>query len=180
MQLELAEREKTAKFLKTVRSPEDHNSCKQDWSMSAEGQAVTTRMFSGMEGKSGDELQKHMEKVGAEVEKAIAARCGPDPAKYNEVWAAQQSRDALGRASDQFSKEDYAYHAWKEWVLQFCDHVEKLKKEPDAALKLARIKDEGLRIPGQGSGIYFVYAASEANQLLENCDSLLPLVKATI
>jgi len=39
--------------------------------------------------------------------------------------------------------------------------------------------DEGLRIPGYGTGIYYVYTASEAKELIENCDSLMPLLEAT-
>jgi hypothetical protein len=181
MEYELAEREKATKFLKTVKSTEAYNQCKLDWTMSDDGQALSQRYLSGMEGKSGEALQKHVETVGTEMEKAIAAKCGPDPGRYNQGWAAQQSREALGRASDQFAKgEDYAYHTWKEWVVEFCNYIEKLKQEPDAAQKLAKIKDEGLRIPGHGTGIYYVYTASEANQLLENCDSLMPLIQATL
>jgi hypothetical protein len=181
MQLEIAEREQTAKFLKTVKSPEAYNKCKQDWIMSPEGQNFSSNFMSGLEGKSSEELQKHMTKMGEEMEKAMAAKCGPDPGKYNEHWAAQQSRAALGKASDQFAKgDDYAYHNWKEWITEFCNYIEKLKKEPDAEKQLAKIKDEGLRIPGVGTGIYFVYTASEANELLEKCDSLMPLIQATI
>ena len=121
-----------------------------------------------------------MEDVGRETEKSLAAKCGPDPTTFNEGWRAEKIREALGKASDQFAEDDYAYHTWKEWVLEFCNYIEKLKKEPDAAQKLAKIKDEGLRIPGQGTGIYYVYTASEANSLLENCDSLMPLIQATI
>lgn len=181
MQFEIEERDKVAKFMKTVKPHEAYEKCKLDWSMSAEGQSLSMKMFEGTEGKSAEELQKHIEKVAPEIEKSVAAKCGPDPSKFNEGWVAQQSREALGKASDQFAKgDDYAYHVWKEWIMEFCNYIEKLKKEPDAAQKLAKIKDEGLRIPGVGTGIYFVYTASEANQLLENCDSLMPLIKATI
>jgi hypothetical protein len=181
MEYELAEREKSAKFLKTVKPKDVYEKCKMDWLMSPAGQEVSTRMMSGIEGQSSEEMRAHMQKVGEEMEEVLAARCGPNPGKYNEHWAAQQSREALGRASDQFAKgDDHAYHIWKEWVTEFCDYIEKLKKEPDAEQKLAKIRDEGLRIPGVGTGIYFVYTASEANQLLETCDSLMPLIRATI
>ena len=180
MQLEIAERERAAKFLATVKSKEAYQKCRQDWLLSAEGQKHSQAYISGMEGKSGEALQKHVETVAAEMEKALTAKCGPDPDKYNESWKYQQAREALGRASDQFAKgDDYAYQSWKEWIVEFCKYIEKLKKEPDAAQKIAKIKDEGLRIPGQGTGIYFVYTATEANQLLENCDSLMPLIEAT-
>lgn len=179
MQLEIAEREKAAKFLATVKSSDAFNKCKTDWAMSSEGQAASQAFLGGMEGKSQEELQKHYEKHGAEMEKQIQAKCGPDPAKYNENWKAEQARIALGRASDQFAEDDYAYHTWKEWVAEFCRYIEKLKKEPDWKQKEAKILDEGLRIHTYG-GNHYVYTATEAKHLLENCDTLMPLIEATI
>lgn len=189
MQYEIAEREKAAKFLASLKSKEDYQKCHMDWVMSSEGQAVSQRYAAAMDGiKTSEDMQKKLSPIAAEMEKAIETKCGPDPGKYGEGWKAQQSRDALGRASDDFAKgqglepgtEDYAYNAWKEWVAEFCHYLEKLKKDPDYKNKLAKMLDEGLRIPGQGQGIYFVYTASEAKDLIENCDALMPLIEATI
>lgn len=180
MQMEIAEREKTVKFLATVKPKDVYAQCYTEWATSEAGQAHIAKMTSGMEGKTAEEMQKHMEVVGKEMQKALEAKCGPDPNTYNESWRDQQAREALGRASDNFLKDDYAYHIWKEWVAEFCNYIEKLKKEPDAAQKIARIKDEGLRIPGTGTGIYYVYTASESTQLLEQCEALMPLIKDTI
>jgi hypothetical protein len=180
MELEVAERARVTKFLATVKPPEAYNTCKQEWVMSDAGQKVSQKYIEGMNGKSGAELQKHIETVGAEMQKGLDQHCGPDPGHYNQGWASQQIRDALGRASDQFAEDDYAYATWKEWVTEFCKYIEALKKQPDAAQKIAKLKDEGLRIPGTGAGIYYVYTASEANALLEQCDSLMPLIQATL
>jgi len=180
LQTELAERERVTKFLASLKSPEAYNKCKTEWMMSAEGQKLGQRYLEGMTGKSGDALQKHVETVGVEMEKAIEKSCGPDPGHYNQGWASQQTRDAIGKASDEFAEDDYAYATWKEWVLEFCSYVAELKKQPDAAQKIAKIKDEGLRIPGSGTGIYYVYTASEANALLDQCESLVPLIQATL
>ena len=189
MEYELAERDKAAKFLKTVKSKEDYQKCHMDWVMSSEGQALSQRYASAMDGvKSTEEMQKKMGPIAEQMEKAIAAKCGPDPDKYGPSWAGEQARLALGRASDDFAKgqgleagtEDYAYGAWKEWVAEFCHYLEKLKKDPDYKQKLAKILDEGLRIPGSGQGIYWVYTASEAKDLIENCDALMPLIEATM
>ena len=180
MEMEIAERQKAAKFLATVKSDEAYNKCKTDWAMSSEGQAQSQKLLGGMEGKSQEELQKHFETVGTEMEKLITAKCGPDPAKYNDNWKAQQAREALGRASDQFAKgDDYAYGTWKEWVAEFCKYIEKLKKESDWKQKEAKMLDEGLRIHTYG-GNHYVYTASEVKQMLENCDTLMPLIEATI
>jgi hypothetical protein len=189
MQLEIAERERAAKFLATVKTPEAYNKCKMDWMTSTEGQKVSQQYMDAIgAAKSSEDMQKAAAAVGPMMEKKLEEKCGPDPSKYNESWKANQAREALGKASDEFSKgqglapgtEDYAYGSWKEWVAEFCHYLEKLKKDPDYKTKLAKILDEGLRIPGQGTGVYWVYTASEAKYLIENCDALMPLIEATI
>jgi hypothetical protein len=181
MELEIAEREKAKKFLATVKTPEAYDKCKTDWMMSPDGQKVSKEYMDAVGSvKTSEDMQKVAETIGPKLEKKIEEKCGPDPGKFNESWKVQQAREALGRASDQFAHgDDYAYGTWKEWVVEFCNYVDKLKKDPDDKQKLAKIMDEGLRIPGQGSGIYYVYTASEAKQLLENCESLMPLITAT-
>ena len=180
LQTELAERQRVTQFLASLKSPDAYNKCKQEWVMSAEGQKLSQRYMEGMDGKSGAELQKHMETVAKDMEKSVDKSCGPDPGHYSQGWASQEIRNAIGKASDQFAEDDYAYGTWKEWVLEFCHYVAELKKQPDAAQKIAKIKDEGLRIPGSGTGIYYVYTASEANALLEQCEALVPLIQATL
>jgi len=180
LQTELAERQRVTRFLASLKSPEAYNKCKNEWVMGAEGQKLSQRYAEGMSGKSGDELQKHAAALGGEMEKAIEKSCGPDPGQYNQGWASQQTRDAIGKASDQFAEDDYAYGTWKEWVLEFCHYIAELKKQPDAAQRIAKIQAEGLRIPGSGTGIYYVYTASEASALLEQCDTLVPLIQATL
>lgn len=180
LQLEVAERDKVTKFMATVKSSETYEKCRNDWMLSPDGQKLAQRYADAMQGGSQAEIQKKAEVVGKELEKGIEQHCGPDPNHYNQGWANEQVRQAIGKASDQFTTDDYAYASWKEWVVAFCNYVAELKKQPDAEKKLAKIKDEGLRIPGSGAGIYYVYTASEANALLENCDSLMPLIQATL
>jgi hypothetical protein len=189
MEFEIAERAKAVAFLKTVKSPEAYDKCKMDWMTSTEGQKISKEYVDAMgSAKSTEDVQKLAAAMAPVMEKKIDEKCGPDPSKYNDNWKGNQAREALGKASDDFAKgqglepgsEDYAYNAWKEWVAEFCHYLEKLKKDPDYKQKLAKIQDEGLRIPGSGAGIYWVYTASEAKSLIENCDSLMPLIEATI
>jgi len=180
LQLEVAEREKAVRFLTTVKPPDEYNKCKTDFMMSAEGQKLSQTYMDVVSAAGQPDYQKRLEAVGAQMEKQIAAKCGPDPDKYGASWRGQAMRDALGKASDAFAEDDYAYFNWKEWVVEFCKYIEELKKDPDYKTKLVKIKDEGLRIPGTGQGIYYVYTASEANQLLEQCDPLMPLIDKTL
>ena len=180
LELEIAERDKVTKFLATVKPQAEYDKCKTDWMLSAEGQKLSQKYADGMDGKSQAELQKHVETVGAELTNAVEKHCGPDPLHYGQGWVNQQLRAAVGKASDQFTTDDYAYATWKEWITEFCHYIAELKKQPDADKKIAKIKDEGLRIPGSGTGIYYVYTASEAAALLERCESLMPLIQATL
>ena len=181
LQLEIAERDRVTKFMATVKTGEAYEKCKNDWMLSPDGQKVSQKYADAMQGATSQaEVQKKVEVIGKEIEKALEQHCGPDPNHYNQGWANQEIRAAIGKASDQFTTDDYAYATWKEWITEFCKYVEALKKQPDAAQKLAKIKDEGLRIPGSGAGIYYVYTASEANALLEKCESLMPLIEATL
>src|SRR6185369_13256176 len=71
MELEVAERARVTKFLATVKTQEDFGKCKQEWLMSDAGQKLSQKYLEGMNGKSGAELQKHIETVGAEVQKGL-------------------------------------------------------------------------------------------------------------
>src|SRR5262249_31324052 len=146
LQLEIDEHARITKTLAGVKSPDAFEKCKQDFLMSTEGQALSKKYLEGMQGKTGADLQKHIETMGKEMEAAIAKQCGLDPGTYNDGWARQQTREAVGKASDQFQKDDDVYHTWKEWVTEFCKYTEALKKQSDGAKQLAKIKDEGLRI----------------------------------
>ena len=180
LQLEISEREKAIQFLKTLKSSDDYNKCKQDFLISADGQKLSQKYMDVVSASGQPDYQKRLEAIGAEMEKQVAAHCGPDPGTYTGGWHAQAMRDALGKGSDAFSKNDYDYNTWKEWVTEFCKYIEELKKDSDYKTKLAKIKDEGLRIPGTAKGLYYVYTASEANQLLEQCDALMPLIDKTL
>lgn len=63
--------------------------------------------------------------------------------------------------------------------MEFCKYLENLQKQSDAAQQIAKIKVEGLRVPGQGTGIFSVYTATEGKLLIESCDKLKPLIEAT-
>ena len=181
LELEIAERKRVTQFMATVKSSEAYDKCKNDWMLSPDGQKASQKYMDAMQGvKSQADVQKVAETLGKEIEKALEQHCGPDPNQYNQAWANQEIRNAIGKASDQFTTDDYAYATWKEWITEFCNYIVALKKQPDAAQRLAKIKDEGLRIPGSGAGIYYVYTASEANALLEKCESLVPLIEATL
>jgi hypothetical protein len=177
LQLEGTDRAKSTKFLATLKTPEAWDKCRIEYQMSPEGMKLGEKLTTIPENASMEERNKILAQIAADLDKAFVAKCGPDPSKYN---SGQMMRDALAKGSDAFEKEDWKYASWKEWVLAFCEYIEALKKQSDAQAKLAQIKADGLRIPGQGTGIYFVYTATESNLLLDQCESLVPLIQATM
>ena len=178
METEVAEREKAKKFLASLPTKEQRDKCAQEFAMSADAQKMTMEYAEAAANAKPEEAGKHTERWMARLDSVVTKKCGPDPSKYD---AGQMSREALAKGSDTAALgSDDAYHVWKEWVLEFCNYLEKLQKQPDAKEQLAKIKDEGLRIPGSGTGIYFVYTASEAALLIEACPRLKPLLEATI
>ena len=177
LQLEGAERAKATKFLATLKTQEAWDKCRIEYQMSPEGMKLGEKLMAIPDKASAEERTKLLTQLSEEMNKTFEAKCGPEPSKYNP---GQMMRDALAKGSDAFEKDDMKYAGWKEWALAFCEYIEELKKAPDAATKLAKIKDEGLRIPGVGTGIYLVYTATEANLLLDQCESLVPLIKATM
>lgn len=184
MELEIAEREKAKRFLASLKSKEAYQQCSQQVAMSPEAQKLTTAISEIPENATAEQINAKMTWMAVQLESLVVRRCGPDPGKYDPN---QMARDAIGKGSDAAGlgepgaglDNDTAYAIWKEWVLEFCNYLEKLKKEPDAAQKIAKMKDEGLRIPGSGTGVFWVYTASEATLLLERCDVLKPLIEAT-
>ena len=178
LEVESAEREKAKKFLATLPKPEARKKCTEQVATSGDAQKILQDYTDAASAGKAEDIPKHMERMSHRMDSLVTAKCGPDPGKYN---ASQMERDALAKGSDTAALgDDDAYYRWKEWVVEFCRYLEKLQKQPDAPQQLAKMKDEGLRIPGSGTGVYFVYSASEVALLLDLCPKLKPLIEATL
>jgi len=178
MQIEKTERERAVKFLASLKTQEEYSKCQMEVMRSPEGMKIAGRMSAMDDKTTPEEFQKVMAQVGADMQKLTEEKCGPDPGA-GRSRGGEMMREALAKGSDAFVGDDNTYSIWKEWVLEFCKYIEKIKQDPDAKAKLAKIRDEGLRIPGTGQGIYYVYTASEATLLLEQCEELVALIEAT-
>ncbi len=177
MEVELAEREKAKKLLASLPPKEQRDKCAQQVAMSKDAEKIAMEWSESAANAKPEEMQQHMARMTARMDSMVTHKCGLDPLKYD---AHQLARDAVAKGSDTAALgDDVAYFTWKEWAIQFCNYIEKLQKQPDAKEQLAKIKAEGLRIPGSGN-VYFVYSASEANLLLERCAALKPLIEATL
>lgn len=180
MQVELAEREKARKFLASLKTKEAYRQCTQEAAMSPEMQKIAMSVAEMPENATTEQMQKHMARMGTQMESLTVKKCGQDPSKFD---ARQMDHEAFVKGMDTAALsdgDDYAYQNYKEWILEFCNYLEKVRKQPDAEQQIARMRDEGLRIPGQGTGIYWVYTASEVAMLMDWCPKLKQLIEATI
>jgi hypothetical protein len=177
METEIAEREKAKKLLASLPKKEVREKCAAEVAMSADAQKLVMDYAEEASNAKPEDAAKLQMRMSTRLDSMVTQMCGPDPGKYN---ASQMERDAVAAGSDAAALgDDYAYHAWKEWATEFCNYIEKLQKQPDAKDQLAKMKSDGLRIPGLG-GTYLVYSASEAALLLERCPTLKPLLAATV
>ena len=151
--------------------------CAQQVAISSEAQKLAMDYAEAAANAKPEDGQKLMERMTTRMDSIVTSKCGPDPSNYD---ASRMAREALAKGSDTAALgNDMAYRAWKEWALEFCNYVEKLMKQPDGKEQVEKMKAEGLRIPGYGTGMFFVYTASEATLLLERCPKLKPLLVAT-
>jgi hypothetical protein len=177
MEVEVAELEKAKKILASLPDKATRDKCMQQLAASPEAQKVMTDYALALSSAKPEDGQKVTQQMSEQLDALATSKCGPDPGKYD---ANRMSRDALAKGSDTAALgDDLAYRAWKEWALEFCNYTEKLLKQPDGKAQVDKMKTDGLRIPGSGTGIFFVYTASEATLLLERCPKLQPLLVAT-
>ncbi|HET9982972.1 MAG TPA: hypothetical protein VFQ38_05280 [Longimicrobiales bacterium] len=111
----------------------------------------------------GEHTAEELMAIGQKTQAATEKACGPDPstmksAKYN---AAREAPKA-GAEAGHFTKTQY--DILKERALPFC------VKKPAG--------EDGAKIPGSGTNIYYVYSAGEVEQLNAQCGVLLPLLKS--
>lgn len=143
----------------TTKSPEAYGQCQMEAAMSPEGQEVLA-LAAAMEGKEGDALLKAMEEYNQRWQAHIESACGPSPetvqARADEAGAAARERavEASGLEPTQFSIA-------KERIVAAC--------QPGI---LAAAGPDGLRFPGEGNNIAWVYSAAEVAALTPRCDAL--------
>jgi hypothetical protein len=177
LEVESAERQKAQKLLASQPPPDQREKCSQAVAMSADAQRIVQEYSDAAANARPEDGAKLLERMTQRMDSLVTAKCGPEPVRYD---ANQLARDAIGKGTDAAGLgDDGAYYVWKEWVREFCAYLAKLRQQSDAKQQLAKISDEGLRIPGSGTGIYYVYTASEAQLLMERCPRLMPLLEAT-
>lgn len=155
MEAERADLGQLEQRLSTLKTPEQFAQCQMDFYNSPTGQAVYEKLNAAAE--SGDYAR--ITAAGTEAKTALEATCG-DPQEGERI-----RRDApahalqAGLAAGGFNEREYA--VIKERVIPFC--------------QAAGTPAPGgeVRLPGDGSNIFWVYTAAESAALRERCATLM-------
>jgi hypothetical protein len=143
----------------TVKSQEQYDACQAEAMMSAEGQQLTTEYVAAIEGKEGEAAMAAMTAFGKKLEAFVEGKCGPKPGELEQRRStALQAAAERARTAGGFTAQQYAI--LKERVAPAC-----------TSANLAASSD-GLKIPGDGTNIFWVYSATEVEVLKQQCGAL--------
>lgn len=166
---EVAERQEIARLAAAVRTPEAHEQCVMETMMSEEGQALTNDMTAKMQArvdKPGDKAAMEAHRLAQEaVMKHMRDRCGPDPDQFQSELRQLQMRPAkLGAEAGGFTATQYSI--LKERIAPLC------------AIAQTAEQDGGVRIPGDGKNIFWVYSEVEVQTIVPRCAELSGLIES--
>ena len=119
------------------------------------------------EGASTAQLQAAMEKNRVDLDEHIRKKCGEPASKYGQFNATEAQKAGAKAAG----MSDNCYAKLKEVTLFFC------KGLPRDQQKVAT--DQGIRSPGSGKDIFWVFTADEAIAMLPRCGQLVENLEAT-
>ena len=192
LEAELEHRRATVKRIASLKTPEQHRACTQTVAASPEAQKIMMAPANLPATATADQVQKATEKMATDLAKLSTDKCGEDPRPYDDGWRARQVQAAEDAGAKVFAaglgtppggggpylafeqeqgQELGYYRQLKEWVPPFCNLP---KKDQQAAA------GKGIKIPGNGNGIFFVYTADEARLLTQQCDALMKLLSELV
>ncbi len=168
LQTEIAGRGAYDRKLAAAKPTEEVNACRGNETISPEGRAIIQR---GLEnGGSTDYVAKQIEKNREDLEKHLLKKCGEPASKYefNKFAEYDAARKAGAKAA---GLSDHCYDKLKEFALAFCKGL-----TPD---QQKAATEQGIKVPGQGSGVFWVFTADEAKALFPHCGDLVRAMTAT-
>ncbi|MBV9110671.1 MAG: hypothetical protein JO306_14770 [Gemmatimonadetes bacterium] len=151
-----ADRRAAAQRLAALKTPEQYQQCTLSWLMSPVGKALTDRVTTVA--SSGD--QQAMVQLSNEMKASEEHACGPDPSERGRMQSNAQAHAAqAGLEAGQFTPAQYGII--KERIVPFCRAAATAPASGD------------VRLQGSGSGVFWVYTATEAAALRERCTALM-------
>jgi hypothetical protein len=167
LRAEEAERQEIERIAASVRTPEAYQGCMTAAVATPESQALMAAMA-----EKGEAYLANTSDAGAaaahrkaqqDVVDFMARSCGPDPDQFRstELPKLQARPVSVGQEAGGFTGMQYAI--LKERVAPLCGLAEAAGAD-------------GVRIPGEGENIYWVYSPAEVDALVPRCAELTPLV----
>ena len=169
LQAERAAREQFDREAAATKPAAEVRACQDREQISPEARAILHR---GVENgaPAGMDVAKQMEKNKAEFDKFVLKKCGVSDEKYGKSQRVRAYYEAEKTGAKEAGLSDECYAKYKEFVTAFC-------KLPPAQQQAAA--EQGLKTPGQGKDVYWVFTASEAKAFLPKCRDLMAGIKAT-
>ena len=94
LEVERDQRQATVKFLGTVKTREQYNSCQQTLAAGPEMQKIMMSLGTLPENATAEQTQKATQKMHADMAKLLTDKCGEDPSKYDDSWRRRQMEAA--------------------------------------------------------------------------------------
>lgn len=165
--------EERARIRTTLKSPAEFRRCSEVAlaPTTPEAKKMMQAYMDAMASKDNDGSAEYMTKIAngmkAEQDRIVQGKCGYDPSQYpEEPGPGALYRPSEHEAAKQVGLDQKRYALLKERVTPFC------------AFDAAARGTGDVRIPGIGTGVYFVYEAAEAELLAPRCQQLLAAMKA--
>ena len=165
--------EERARIRTTLKSPEDYRRCSEVAlaPTTPEAKKMMQDYLDAMASKDNDGSAEYMTKIAmamkAQQDRIVQGKCGYDPSLYPpEPGPSALYHPSEHEAAKLVGMDQKRYALLKERITPFCAF--------DAAARGAG----DVRVPGIGTGVYYVYEASEAALLTPRCSQLLAGMKA--
>lgn len=161
MEAERAARDAALKEAASARTQAQYNACQSELAAGPEMQKAMESLGSLPDNATPAQSQAAMEKFATAMSTLLTEKCGPPPG---------EARDLLNRKFTEAGKQGSDCDARiREHALRFCQL---------SAAEQASAQNGGIRVPGTGAKIFWVYTETEARAYAPRCGQIQSLTDA--
>ncbi len=180
------------KLLATYKGPEEYGICQAQMGASPEGMKIAAQFASLPENATMEQMQRVTEKMGREFAALSLKVCGPDPADWHDVKRREKIEEIQTKAAaaaDPVGSFDADPAGGPAAIDDPADHDREperrlsllafliMKERIDAycnALAAGTIQaGQGVKFPGNGKDVFWVYTDAEAMVIAPQCPDLM-------
>jgi hypothetical protein len=161
LEAQRAERDAALKEAATGKAQAQYDACQQELAVSPEVQKLMETLGSQPENQTAAEATAAMEKFGTAMEALLKGKCGPTPSEVGSRLENRFSAAAKLLSDCDARIEEHAY--------RFCQLTPS---------EQASAQNGGLRVPGTGSNVFWVYTEAEARAYAPRCAPLMSAMDA--